>query len=122
MGRLLQIRVMAQTFRPEDVQKAWPRLCRLAWPQDHPDQGASGGPAKGERGVLELVQTLTDQVSFGDLPKDLARALEPSVRRVYEIMESLEAALADWKPAEANMASDRLEAALDDLEKEAPKD
>ena len=122
MGRLLQIRVMAQTFRPADVERAWPRLCRLAWPEAYPDKGAPGGPPQSERGVLELTQALADRVSFGGLPKALVRQIEADVRAAYGIMEDLTSALADWKPGPANAASDRLEDALGELEKKLPKD
>lgn len=122
MGRLLQIRVMAQTFRPADVEAAWPRLCRLAWPEAYPERGAPGGPPPAERGVLELVQALSDQASFGGMSKDLSKALTPAIMGVFALKERVEDALADWKPAEANRASDDLEKALDELEREVPKD
>lgn len=122
MGRLLQIRVMAQTFRPADVERAWPKLCRLAWPEAFPDKGAPGGPPLAERGVLELTQALADRVSFGGLDKALVRQIEPRVQAAYGLMEDLHAALADWKPGAANAASDRLEDALSELEKDLPKD
>ena len=50
MGKLLQIRVSAWTYREEDVVRAWPALTALAWPRpQYPDE---------KRGVLELVTAL----------------------------------------------------------------
>ena len=45
MGKLLQIRVSAWTYREEDVVRAWPALTALAWPRpQYPDE---------KRGVLD---------------------------------------------------------------------
>lgn len=50
MGKLLQIRVSAWTYREEDVVRAWPALAALAWPRpQYPGE---------KRGVLELVTAL----------------------------------------------------------------
>ena len=39
MGKLLQIRVSAWTYREEDVVRAWPALTALAWPRpQYPDE------------------------------------------------------------------------------------
>ena len=60
MGKLLQIRVSAWTYREEDVVRAWPALTALAWPRpQYPDE---------KRGVLELVTALENGLSFEDWP------------------------------------------------------
>ena len=43
MGKLLQIRVSAWTYREEDVVRAWPALTALAWPRpQYPDEKRAG--------------------------------------------------------------------------------
>lgn len=67
MGKLLQIRVSAWTYREEDVVRAWPALTALAWPRpQYPDE---------KRGVLELVTALENGLSFEDWPQAVAEGL-----------------------------------------------
>lgn len=117
MGRILQIRVTATTYRPEDVGEAWPRLSALAWP--HPPQIA--GPPVRERGVLELVGTLDDRVRFVLEDGTLRQRVVQRVEAAAGIVADLEAALADWDAARANLVTQELEAALDELEALAPE-
>lgn len=119
MGRLLQIRVSAQTFDPRAVAKRWPGLCALAWPEAEMPRGAMR--EDGTVGVLELVAVLGDEVRYGKADPAARKALEPLLGEVEGVKARLESALADWKPAEANALSDKLEEALDRLEAEAPK-
>ncbi len=114
MGKLLQIRVMAYTYRPEDVAETWPKLSGLVWPEP------PAGPPEKERGVLELVQALEDGASFGDWSADVKKNLEPGLALALVQRRRLESALADWKASEANAASEQLEEALTDMEREAP--
>ena len=112
MGKYLQIRVKAETFRPEDLPKAWPFLCRAAWGDD---------PRIQPRGLLELVQAISDRCQFGDWSKEAKKELEPGIQNAVKLRDKLEAALGDWKPSEANKLSDALEDALAALEPLAKK-
>lgn len=128
MGRVLDIRVIAQTYREEDVAAAWPALCALAWPQWAERQGVeriglTPGPvtgpgpvekALGERrhGVMELAEALPDLVRFGDLDADTEKALERPAAGVDEVRRKLDKALADWDVQTARRLTDELEDAL----------
>lgn len=115
MGRLLQILVTSWTYRPEDVEKTWPRLCALAWPA-----APKAAPTQSKKGVLELVQALDDGLLFGEWSKEAKTALEPTLALAKDCKRRLEKALADWQPREANQLSDRLEDLLSELEPLAP--
>jgi hypothetical protein len=111
MGRLLQIRVSAYTYDPDQALRAWPRLYAMAFPTTE---------SRG-RGVLELVDALADQGRFGGWSEDLKQDLGEGLRKSERLKGSLEQALADWNPSRANSLSDELEEALDELERKAPK-
>ena len=101
MGKLLQIRVSAWTYREEDVVRAWPALTALAWPRpQYPDE---------KRGVLELVTALENGLSFEDWPQAAA------------VKKDLEEALFQWEPRKANELSETLEEELATLNERAPK-
>lgn len=119
MGRVLQIRVSAQTYDPRAVEKRWPGLCALAWPEADMPRGTMR--EDGTVGVLELVAVLGDEVRYGKVDPAVKKALEPLLGEVEGVKARLESALADWKPAEANALSDKLEEALDRLETEVPR-
>ncbi|HBW16674.1 MAG TPA: hypothetical protein DEF41_11225 [Desulfovibrio sp.] len=112
MGRYLQIRVSASTFREEEVLRAWPRLTALVWP-DGP-VGPEGG------GVLQLVAALDDACNFAGWNDTLRKALGQGIERAAVLKANLEEALGEWNAREANRLSDELEAALDELERLAP--
>lgn len=114
MGRNLQIRVVATTFRPEDVARDWPRLVHLAW---RGEQALPGGSA---RGVLELARDLADVLRL-EAPPEVRQALEQGAARAQALADDLERALAAWDATLANRLSDALEAALDDIEPLAPE-
>ncbi|AGW15125.1 hypothetical protein [Megalodesulfovibrio gigas] len=114
MGRHLQVIVSAYTYRPEDIEKVWPRLHHLAW-----GTVPTAGPQP-KKGVLELVEALDDALNFGNHPKDVKAALERKLAVAKSRKRSLENALADWKPGEANALSDQLEDVLAELEALAP--
>lgn len=118
MGKLLQIRVMAQTFRPEDQEKAWPQLLMLAWPEYRRDGYLKGN----DKGVLETVQALKDQAQFGDWSKDVKALLADGIDRAVSLKDKLEKALADWNASAANQLSDQLEDVLREMEKSIPKE
>jgi hypothetical protein len=109
VGRLLQIRVSATTYRPEDVARAWPRLFAAAWPNEVV-RGAAAG-------VLELVEGLSDSMRFGEMPEQLKRELEPGITRAIFLKRQLEEALGEWNARRANELSEALEQILDETEK-----
>lgn len=77
MGKLLQIRVSAWTYREEDVVRAWPALTALAWPRpQYPDE---------KRGVLELVTALENGLSFEDWPQAVAEGLREGIGRAAAV-------------------------------------
>lgn len=117
MGRVLQIRVMAYTPDERDVEKRWPRLYALAWEERLPKSGLDWR----ERGVLELVANLADRDGIGLIPEKVSKALGDGFRRAAAVKAELERAVSDWKPADANVLSEKLEDALDELEKDAKK-
>jgi len=114
MGRNLQIRVLATTFRPEDVPRDWPRLVHLAW------RGEPALPGGAPRGVLELARDLADVLRLEAAP-EIRAALGPDAARAQALADALDAALADWNPALANRLSEQLEGLLDELEALAPE-
>lgn len=111
MGSTLQIRVSAWTFDPAEVEKRWPRLVSLGF--SPPTLLAQ------ERGVLELVDNLVDRLDMGVLPQPAQSALADSLKRAGAARQRLTAALAEWKSALANTATDDIEEALDEAEREA---
>ncbi len=115
MGRLLQVRVSVSTYRPEDVEKAWPNLCALAWPTLAPDEELTG------RGVLELVGTLENKIRFGVDDQALKDSLSPGMQSAVDLKTRLEQHLADWQPSEANTLTTELESTLDELNRMVPK-
>jgi hypothetical protein len=115
MGQVLQIRVIAQTYRVEDVETRWPGLFALAF-------GPTSPLPYDQRGVLPLVENVRQVIEFATLGKELSEKLAPALPPVVAAQQRLETALADWKPGEANKASIDLEEALDALEKFAPKE
>lgn len=110
MGRVLQIRVSASTYRPEDVKKNWPRLFDLAWPEADVHEPVRVG-------VLELVDRLSNESRLGDWSRELKQDLEQGVSRLVYLKTQLESALGDWKPQEANQLSNDLEGLLDQVER-----
>jgi len=114
MGRNLQIRVVATTFRPEDVLRDWPRLAHLAW---RGEQALPGGPP---RGVLDLARDLADVLRL-EAPPEVRQALEQGAARAQALADELERALAAWDATLANRLSETLEATLDDIEPLAPE-
>lgn len=115
MGRVLQVRLMAYTFAEDDVRKAWPLLWNWAFEETRP-----GFPME-MKGVLELVRALDELYQFGDIPDSLRKVLAGFLPEAVAGAEELQRQLADWNPKAANVASDRIEDALSELEKHTPK-
>jgi hypothetical protein len=114
MGKILQIRVTAQTFKTEDVEKEWPKLYATAWP-DAPKGVRKPG------GVPELVDELEDQFRFGNIAADVKALLAKALPGLMNCKTLMQEALADWDPAMADKLSYTLEDLLSDLESEMPK-
>lgn len=128
MGRVLSVRLSASTYNEEDVFRSWPGLCALAWPgkgvvdggvwKPNPEVFAPPVDAVPQRhGVNELVHALSDEFLFADWRDDIREKMREGMENLRRAAENLESALADWKPREANAATDAIEDALDNLEK-----
>lgn len=107
MGKALQIRVSAVTWNADLLEELWPRLAELAFSVPVRHEG---------RGVLEMVRALHDGLQFQPWSDKRRSAMGPGIREAARLKKALEAALADWKPGEANRLSDLLEHELDNLE------
>jgi hypothetical protein len=105
---------MAHTYDESDLAKAWPTLWTLGFPETSPSPMMSR-----TKGVLELVDSLADQIRFEMIDPSVQKALRPGVDQAKKLKNELEQALADWNPQKANTLSDRLEETLNDLEKMA---
>jgi hypothetical protein len=114
MGKILQIRVLATTYRPNDVLEQWPRLCALAWPREDelPET---------RLGVLQLIDALSDQQQFGEWGSELQDKLKTPLQDILILKSSLQTALSNWNAQKANELSFNLEDALDELEQDAPE-
>jgi hypothetical protein len=122
MGELLQIRVTAWTWRPEDVEETWLGLYTLAWPAPPPPPSTppvtTSAPTP-KRGVLEMVEALDEQSRFGSWSKETEQILESGLKKVLTIKALLEKALGDWNPSLAEKRSNELEDALTELDDKA---
>lgn len=113
MGKVLQVRVSASTYRDDDVVRAWPCLTELVWPT------GAVGPEGG--GVLALVAMLDGAWNFAGWDQGLRDTLADDIASLVRIAAQLEKALANWKPQEANTLTDDLETVLDALEQQCKK-
>lgn len=107
MGKYLQIRVLAETDRPDELAEVWPALAALAKPL--------------RKGVLALVEGLYDQYNYGDLDEGFKAEIKDDVLKAVHLKDQLEAALADWDPRAADHTSYELEDALGELDAKLPK-
>lgn len=108
MGKVLQIRVIAVTWNDDLLEEYWPRLTRLAF----------SVPIKLENhGLLEMARALSEGLQFMKWSDKRKEAMGPGIREVARIRADLEKALADWDARKANDLSDKLENALDALER-----
>lgn len=114
MGRVLQIRVAAETPDPEHVHKAWPTLSGLIFVE-------SFLPTSRQAGVLDLVDGLVEKSRFADLPDDLHAALSGRMDELAGVRKRLDEALADRDPKQADILSYSIEDMLDELEHKAAK-
>lgn len=109
MGKVLQIRVIAQTFDENEVRDNWPKLSELCWGQ---------GPVGQRQGVLELARTLGDKERMGMLPSNM-HPHKAALREAEEFVLGIERALGDWKAGDAERLSTALESLLDELEQKS---
>lgn len=127
MGRVLTVRMIATTYREEEVFASWPRLCALAWPgkgkvyQDgwKPDPMAFAPPVAADpvrRGVVELVRCLLEESRLGDWDTSVKNGLRSGLVDLEKACKRLEDALADWQGQAANAATNDMEECLDSLE------
>ncbi|GFM33447.1 hypothetical protein LN040_00465 [Desulfovibrio subterraneus] len=114
MGKVLQVRVWATTYDEDDVLREWPRLHRLAWPDDDAVYVA-------KQGVVELIDTLVDAHRFADWSDEVKELTGERLQQLAGLRKELDEALADWDPARANKLTDAIEDALSGLEKVLPK-
>lgn len=117
MGNVLQIRVSAGTYEPDDVHRHWPRLSKLAWSKLA--WGERAFAASKAKGVRELTATLNDLWKFGNEWRATNRdAVGQALPGLLKLDSQLEAALADRRPDVADALSYQIEDALDALERE----
>lgn len=114
MGKHLQIRVMAYTYDADELPKIWPNLCNLAFGDD----SVAGA---GTHGVLELAQALDDGCNFAPWNEQFKAVLRPAMPTLVALLADMEKALANWDARSANVLSEKIEDALEALEKEVPK-
>lgn len=108
MGKILQIRVMADTFDEAEVERRWPRLVGMTWQEPRSDSR--------KHGVIELLDDLKDKLELGMLSEDAQKNLGEMIRKAHGIKERLQDALGDWRPADASILSFDLEEELDEIE------
>lgn len=114
MGRVLQVRVSASTYNPDDVRKNWPRCHARAWPQGEP-------VFEPHQGVLQLIDALEDALRLADWDDYVRDLVSEPVAKLAAMKDELEEALAEWDPRRANRLTDDIEDLLSVLEKQFPK-
>jgi hypothetical protein len=115
MGKVLQVRLYAYTYAEDDVRREWPKLWKWAFEETKP-----GFPYE-KSGVFELIRALDDMLQFEKSPDELREVLAQYLPAVTAQVRNLEEALADWDPRAANIATDRIEEALTELERNTPR-
>ena len=114
MGKVVQIRVIAQTWL-EDVAKAWPALTALAFKNlDNVQPHA--------RSMQGFIQALDDEQRFADWQPELKELLESGISELVGLSGTLDAALAEWDAHKANTVSDAIEDVVARMEKSIPKE
>ncbi|HDQ41112.1 MAG TPA: hypothetical protein ENN39_08825 [Desulfonatronum sp.] len=112
MGKVLQIRVSAETYDPQQVERHWPRLSRLAW-------GVNATAEGRVMGVRELIAAVNDLWKFGnEWSEEIRETVGRALPGLLDLDHRLEAALADRRPDQADALSYEIEDVLDGLERE----
>ncbi|MGE4296439.1 MAG: hypothetical protein AB7E47_00295 [Desulfovibrionaceae bacterium] len=114
MGKVVQIRVIAQTWL-EDVAKAWPSLTALAWKDLDTVQPHA-------RSIQGFIQALGDEQRFGAWQPELKELLETGITELNDLSAQLDAALSDWNAQKANAVSLAIEEVATAMEKSIPKE
>lgn len=123
MGRILFIRVKAETYDEKSVLETWPKLYALAWPDagadsfDSPRKITRSLMPAPERGVLQLVDALVECVRFKGGPEAACKALRSSADILERLRSELDAALGNRDVQTASRLTNAIEDALDEAEK-----
>jgi len=120
VGRILFIRVSAETYDEKEVIRAWPKLYAMLWP----DADSTGSPGKmvrdllpeSRRGVLQLADAFVERVHFGDVPAGAREALIDAAKIVKRLREDLDAAQGDRDVRVAAGLATAIEDTLDGAE------
>jgi len=123
MGRILFIRVSAETYDDKEVLRAWPKLYAMVWPDAWTD--SSDSPAKitrdllpdARRGALQLIDAFVEHVHFGNMPAAARKALGGSAEILERLRADLNEALGNRDAQAASRLTNAIEDALDDAEK-----
>jgi hypothetical protein len=67
-------------------------------------------------GVLELAHALSEEFQFGDWEEGVKEKIGGGMTALQNAVAKLDSALENWKPQEANAATNGIEDALDKLE------
>ena len=123
MGRILFIRVSAETYDEKDVIKAWPTLYAMVWP----DVGLDGSGTPGKitrglmpdslRGALQLADAFVEHVHFENMPATVRTALGEPAKILERLRWDLDEALGNRDVWLASKLITAIEDALDDAEK-----
>ena len=110
MGEIIQIRVMAQTFDPEEAKKRWGDLAAAAFDMDNLQ-------IKAEKDFhIKLVDALVDRNKLGQLPPKLKEAIQEDLQTAGQLRNKLQKSLSDWDPRTADKAAYELEDVLDRMQ------
>lgn len=118
MGKLLFIRVCAATYDEDEVEKTWPRLYRLAWPEksDIVEKKVEEAFGSSRKGVLELAERAVDILKYGKGEETKLQSVPPLAEELQKALRGLEDALGDRDIQQANKFTINIEQSLDALE------
>ncbi len=110
MGEIIQIRLMAKTYDPEEAKKRWGELVEAAFQQDNLQVQA------GEDFHVRLVDALYDRYRLKSFPSRISLGLGSEIEKALEQRNRLLQCLSDWDPRGADKAAYALEDLLDLME------
>ncbi len=111
MGKILTIRVSVTTYDEQDVIKAFPHLCALAWHKD--DKHI---PASQVYGVLELIESLHQALQFAPWTEEAKNILGNDIKKIYLKKEELDNLILTRQIKEADALIYTIEESLQELE------
>ncbi|MCL1939818.1 MAG: hypothetical protein FWG04_04060 [Desulfovibrionaceae bacterium] len=123
MGRILFIRVSAETYDEKEVIRAWPKLYALVWPDAGADSSDSPGKITrdllpdSQRGVLQLMDTFVEHVHFGNMSVAARNALAGPAKVLERLRAELNEALGNRDAQTASKLTNAIEDALDSAER-----